>query len=311
TVIVPLDGHSGTRPLVSYAAGTVGLADRCAPSATLPHGLSAEGGNIAKALLRGWGVVVTDYEGLSNPGTHTYLVAESEGHAVLDAGRAAQHMSETGAYGLTADSPVGIMGYSQGGQASAAAAELADDYAPELDIKGTVSGGVPADILESAEIQGSDANSAAMMLTAIGHDAAYPGLELDSYLNETGSHLADELKSACVAEAVALGQGHEFDELITENPLEYAGWQQRLADGDLGTRAPADPVYLFHGSNDDIVPYELGTGLRQDWCSAGANVTWHAYPGLDHLGTAALGTDSALHWLGERLAGEQPDGNCP
>src|SRR5699024_638044 len=94
TVIVPLDGHSGTRPLVSYAVGTVGLADRCAPSATLPHGLNPEGGNISKALLRGWGVVVTDYEGLSTPGTHTYLVSESEGHAVLDAARAARRMSK-------------------------------------------------------------------------------------------------------------------------------------------------------------------------------------------------------------------------
>ncbi|MBO0512863.1 lipase family protein, partial [Streptomyces beijiangensis] len=147
TVIVPRDGRKGPRPLVTYAVGTVGLGDRCAPSANFPTGTAVEATLINQVVQKGWAVAVTDYEGLGTPGDHTYAVGRSEGHAMLDAARAAQRL---GIPGVTAASQVGIMGYSQGGQASSWAAELHDSYAPELKVVGTVTGGVPADLLEVA-----------------------------------------------------------------------------------------------------------------------------------------------------------------
>ena len=59
-----------------------------------------------------------DYEGLGTAGVHTYMDRVSQGRATLDVIRAAQRLDGTG---LSAGSPVGIMGYSQGGGAAAAA----------------------------------------------------------------------------------------------------------------------------------------------------------------------------------------------
>ncbi|KPI16131.1 secretory lipase [Actinobacteria bacterium OV450] len=71
-------------------------------------------------------MVVTDYEGLGTPGVHTYTVGPSASRAMLAAARAASRLPETG---LSANTPVGIMGYSQGGQAGSRAAELQGSYA--------------------------------------------------------------------------------------------------------------------------------------------------------------------------------------
>lgn len=117
----------GSRPLVSFAVGTRGLADRCAPSHSLAHGTDSDAPASGALLDRGWAVVVTDYEGIGTPDAPPYLNRLSQGHAVLDAARTAQRV---GALGLDPRGPVGLYGYSQGGVGSAAAAELATVYAP-------------------------------------------------------------------------------------------------------------------------------------------------------------------------------------
>ncbi|WP_255277145.1 lipase family protein [Actinomadura madurae] len=135
-VLVPAKAWTGlgNRPLLSYAVGTRGLGDACAPSYTLTRGLDYEELFIADALSRGWAVAVTDMEGLGTPGRHTYEVGRSQGKALLNVARAAQRLPDAGLGG----GPVGLWGYSQGGTSSGWAAELAATYAPELAIKGTV-----------------------------------------------------------------------------------------------------------------------------------------------------------------------------
>ncbi|MFF0533314.1 lipase family protein [Nocardia amikacinitolerans] len=304
-ILVPRDGRTGTRPLVTYAVGTIGMGDQCAPSAT--------GGprEITGLLEKGWAVAVTDYEGLGTPGDHTYLVGRAEGTAVLDAARAAQRLPEANARGISSTSPVGIVGYSQGGHAASWAAELSSAYAPELRIKGLAAGGVPADTLADAEDhRGKPPNLAAYFMIAIGHDAAYPELRLDSYLTDAGHAFADRIRTGCVLDNLLASHGQTLQHLVTREPLDTPEWRQRLAEDRLGTRAPGYPVYLFHGMNDDVVGYKFGAQLRSDWCALGVPVEWHAIPLADHLATAAVGGNAALDWLGRRLAGQPAHGNC-
>ena len=145
TVIVPTTPWvgAGSRPLISFAVGTQGLADRCAPSRLLSFAQEYEEVFAGALLGRGYAVAITDYEGLGTAGVHTYMDRVSQGHAVLDVARAALQLPNTG---LGADTPIGLAGYSQGGGASAAAGELAPSYAPELAIKGIAPGAVPADL---------------------------------------------------------------------------------------------------------------------------------------------------------------------
>ncbi|MEU4317604.1 lipase family protein [Nocardia fluminea] len=311
TLIVPDDGRTGTRPLVAWAVGTVGLGDQCAPSSTMSTGKAAEAGSIAKALRRGWAVVVTDYPGLGTPGDHTYLVGRAEGAAVLDAARAAQRLPEAQGEGVTIDSPVGIMGYSQGGHASSWAGEMAREYAPELQIKGIVAGGLPSDLLADVTDKMSlDGNGALSLMVSIGHDAAYPELDLDPYLTPEGRALVQTMRGGCVLDNVMAAQGKLLGDMLVRNPLDSPDWRKRFEDDRLGTRAPGYPVYLYHGTTDEIVPYYLGERLRSAWCGLGNTVQWQSYPSAAHLPAVIAGSETAMNWLGDRLDGRPADGNC-
>ncbi|MEV4924634.1 lipase family protein [Streptomyces roseoverticillatus] len=307
TVIVPQDGRTGPRPLVTYAVGTVGLADQCAPSAGFPRGTTAEGNLIQLLTLRGWAVAVTDYEGLGTPGTHTYTVGRSEGHAVLDAARAAQRLPGTG---LTPDGPVGIMGYSQGGQAAGWAAELHDTYAPELNVKGTAAGGVPADLVKAAEFNDGRIGAGLVLMAAIGQDAAFPELDLGSYLNDKGRAEAAFLKQHCVAAGTAAGLFGRISDVTVRNPLQQPDWQSVLHSSDLGTRAPDRPVHLYQGTQDELVPYEGAALLRAGWCAKGAAVDWKPLPQGGHGSSLLAESVPAANWLADRFAGKPAAGNC-
>ncbi|WP_346777084.1 lipase family protein [Streptomyces sp. HNM0575] len=310
TVLVPKDDHEGPRPLLTYAVGTVGIADKCAPSVNFPVGKTKEAPLIEGALLRGWAVAVTDYEGLGTPGTHTYTVGRSAGNAVLDAARAAQRLPEAAELGVTKESPVGIMGYSQGGQASGWAAELAGTYAPELQVKGTASGGVPADLPKVAEYNDGDAEAGLVLMSAIGHDAAFPELGLDAYLNDEGRRITKIMKEGCVDEASQAGANKSVEDVTTKDPNDQPDWQQRLAEDKLGTKAPSAPVYLYHGEADEIIPYDVGKQLRADWCAKGDTVEWTSFPLSPHAGTAVLASIPAMNWLSDRFKGEPTQGDC-
>ncbi|MFH9209466.1 lipase family protein [Streptomyces globisporus] len=261
TVIVPQDGRKGPRPLITYAVGTVGLADSCAPSANLPKGTAMEANLIQQYIWRGWAVVVTDYEGLGTAGEHTYVAGRSAGHAVLDAARAAQRIPAAAASGLSAESPVGIVGYSQGGQASSWAAELKKSYAPELNVKGTATGGVPAHLEKLVPVHDGSYGSGLLFMAAAGQDAAYPELKLDGYLNPKGKELISFLRNNCVILGSTVGSFKKISDLTTSDPLATPQWRKRLDESDLGTRAPDHPVYLYHALGDELIPYSLGKGL--------------------------------------------------
>ncbi|MEU7137189.1 lipase family protein [Streptomyces sp. NPDC046261] len=307
TVIVPQDGRTGPRPLVSYAVGTVGIADHCAPSAGFPRGTTMEANLIQLLTARGWAVAVTDYEGLGTPGEHTYAVGRAEGHAVLDAARAAQRLP---AAGLGKKSPVGIMGYSQGGQASSWAAELHDSYAPELDLRGTATGGVPADLLKTADYNNGGIGAGLVLMAATGQNAAYPELKLDSYLNDKGRAYVDFLKKHCVVVDTVAGLFKRIEDVTVKNPLYESDWQRVLRSSRLGTRAPDRPVYLYHGVIDELVPYAVGKQLRADWCAKGASVQWKSLPLGEHVLGVISESVPAANWLADRFAGRATGGNC-
>ncbi|WP_180965740.1 lipase family protein [Corynebacterium xerosis] len=109
--------HAGQRPTVVVAPGTVGQADKCAPSVTYGELGGGQISQVQPLLGQGFRVVVSDYIGLGAPGVHTYANRLDQGQTFLDAARAGLAID-----GLPADSPVAFWGYSQGGGATASAA---------------------------------------------------------------------------------------------------------------------------------------------------------------------------------------------
>ena len=119
---------AGGWPVVSWAHGTTGIADQCAPSVTGSGPVTF----LNRLLDAGYAVVRTDYEGLGTPGDHPYLNGPSEGRSVLDIVRAAR----AAVPGLS--KRVLLAGHSQGGHAALWAAAIGPSWTPELKIRGTV-----------------------------------------------------------------------------------------------------------------------------------------------------------------------------
>jgi Secretory lipase len=301
TVIVPVAPWAGpgARPIVSFAVGTQGLSDTCAPSKAIPGGTLYEQGAIQALLDRGWAVAVTDYEKLGTAGDHTYVVAAAEAHAVLDIVRAAINLPGSG---LSTASPVGVSGYSQGGQAAAKAAEIEGTYAPELDVRGVAAGGVPSDLARLIPTLNGSIFFTLLGYAAIGLNSAYPELNLESYLNDTGRQLLAQARNSCVADGILQGPFQSIENLTTSNPLNVPAWQSRIAEQRLGTVAPRVPVFQYHADLDEIIPFDQGTTLRDAWCARGARVQFSELVLNEHALGVLAGQAPVAQFLADRFA---------
>ncbi|NLU83193.1 lipase family protein [Rhodococcus sp. HNM0569] len=324
---------TGARPLVALAPGTQGQGDQCAPSKQLnglinytpPLDLFTEYEliSINAMLLQGIGVVVTDYEGLGTPGDHTYVNRAAEAHAVLDAARAALSLDGTS---LSDDSPIGLWGYSQGGGATAAAAELQPAYAPELDVKGTYAGAPPADLEATlAQIDGSFLTGA-IGYTVNGLAQAYPEQrsKIDAVFNDRGRAMLAGVAGQCVPETgLRYGFQRTSDYTKDGRPLSEVldglpDVKALLDEQRIGRATPTSPVLIQHGTQDDIVPYGQGRQLAADWCAQGAtvqfspNLTPPILPsvGIGHVVPMLGGLPEAVSFLNDRFAGVPAPNNC-
>lgn len=301
----------GRRPVVGYAAGTQGMGDQCAPSRQLAAGSEYEGVFISGLLARGYAVAMTDYQGLGTAGTHTYMVREAQAHAVLDMVRAAQRLPGTG---LPSAGPVMLAGYSQGGGATAAAAELAPSYAPDLDVTGAVAGAVPADLGAVAANLDGGLYSAFALYAVAGQSAAY-GLDLDAFLNARGTSVIQAVTGECVAESIALHaftrssdltkDGRSLTELAAAEPFRSI-----VADQRIGRLKPTVPVLVTHSALDDVIPYAVGRRLASDWCARGANVAFSPNITPTHVGGAVPSFAKQFAFLEARVAGLPQVSDC-
>jgi fermentation-respiration switch protein FrsA (DUF1100 family) len=303
---------SGERPIISYAAGTQGLGDQCAPSKALAVGQEYEGPFISGLLSRGYAVVVTDYEGLGTPGVHTYVNRKAEGYAVLDAIRAAQRLPEAG---LPDDGPVAIAGYSQGGGASAAAAELQPSYAPELKLKGAYAGAPPADLAAVAKSLDGHYAVGFLLFAVASMDYAYPELDIPSMLNDKGKAVERQVENECTADAILnhaftrtadlTADGRPITDYLAEEPFASV-----VAEQLIGRTPPAAPVLVAHSALDDIVPFDQGRTMARSWCAEGATVQFDTLAAPTHVGGAVAAYPDAFAWLDGRLHGAPAPDNC-
>jgi alpha-beta hydrolase superfamily lysophospholipase len=298
------------RPVVSIAHGTTGIADECAPTRQLMAGGASEITLWAAAIVpRDWVLVATDYQGLGTPGLHPYLVGQAAGRNVLDAVRAAAQLGVTG---VTAASPVVILGHSQGGGSSAFAAELAPSYAPELDVRGAVAG---APATELASLQGVPLPPQALgygMMVAAGFHAAYPALPLDTVLTPAGEAALPETEDGCAGEVLDRFESETAATVLT--PAGAPGsdqWASALEENTAGRVATDVPVYVFHGDADTTVPPGWSEAYQARACATGTDVARTVYPGADHSSVLLEALPAASEWLDARVAGEPAPSGCP
>ncbi|MEH3069255.1 MAG: hypothetical protein PGN15_14910 [Aeromicrobium erythreum] len=293
----------GERPVVAYAVGTQGMADRCAPSRQLAAGTEYEGAFIKGLLARGYTVAVTDYEGLGTPGVHPYVDPRSLGRNVLDSVRAAQRLGI-----VTSTAPVLVSGYSEGGNAAAGALELASSYAPELKLKGGYAGAVPADLSRVAPKLDGSPYAAFLGYAVAALDDAEPQLRIRDLLNERGQQFLDRVQDSCLIDGVA-SFAFTQTSTLTKDGRPIADYLSRpdiaaaLAERRLGTVRPTVPSLVAHSALDDVVDYAQDRDMARSWCSQGAKVRFQTLVTPTHVGGAVAGFPNAFAFLEGRVAG--------
>lgn len=324
---------AGKRPLVSFAEGTQGQGDMCAPSRTLEKPLSLnldaltigyEVPGIYRFLSKGYGVVVTDYVGLGTTDrVHTYVNRLDQGRAVLDAARAATKVAGAS---VTPASPVGAYGYSQGGGAAASAAELQPSYAPDVNLKGAYAGAPPADL--NAVMRTADGS----LLTAVigfavnGFVETYPELQaiIDAETNDAGKTALANISTGCIGNGL-FGYGFQKTSKWTKSGrtiaevVDATPQVKAIVDAQrIGNIKPQVPVRISTGTKDDIVTHSQVKQLAADWCALGATVEYNPVrqlidtrgTALNHLTPMLTDLRTAQDWLGQRLAGKPASSNC-
>ncbi|MGX0886694.1 pimeloyl-ACP methyl ester carboxylesterase [Kocuria rhizophila] len=303
---------STPRPLVVLSPGTQGMGDSCAPSRQLAMGLNYEGISLSGLVNAGYNVVVPDYIGLGTQGAHTYMNRVDQGHAVLDAVRAAQRL---GVKGVGPKTPVAAVGYSQGGGAAASAVEMAPRYAPELQIKSAWVGAPPADLVATGKkIDSSLFTGLSFYVMGAAQDS---GVDVRGKLNADGQKRYDKAQGSCVVGTV-LGEalvsskkltadGRSFSQLLEDPELKA---HLKAQDNGAAGRHPAVPVRVAHGLADDVVPYQAGRNLAKSWCTSGANVSLQTLVTPTHLGGYVEGIPSMLAYLDARFNGIPQTSSC-
>ncbi|MFJ9743261.1 alpha/beta fold hydrolase [Streptomyces sp. NPDC101166] len=323
---------AGPRPLVAVAPGTMGQGDQCSASLGLQHPVLLNGQTLSvgyellavyRLLAQGVAVVVTDYAGLgATDRLHTYVNRVDGAHAVLDAVRAARSLPGTS---LTDASRVALYGYSQGGGATAAAAELQPSYAPDVPLAGTYAGAPPADLAAVTDAIDGSGLAGALGWSVNGFVQSDPELKpiADAHLNAAGKAAMKDLSTMCVGDALFsyngvrsstwTTDGQPIGAIIRSEPLLKAF----LADQRIGARRPTSPVRVATGLADDLVPHAQARRLAVDWCAEGVDVTYKSVALLplgnsllNHVTPLLADQGEALSWLTDRLDGKPARSNC-
>jgi pimeloyl-ACP methyl ester carboxylesterase len=294
----------GGWPVVTWAHGTTGVADACAPSR---NGIGSQAQasvsyiypDLNEWLRAGYAVLQTDYQGLGTPGKHPYLIGEAEGRSVLDI--------VTAARGL--DPKIGkrflIAGHSQGGQSALFAAGEAGSWVPKLRLRGTVAFAPASHILEQVPLL--PALTSPSSLTALA-TMILDGASTQSSAIDVNKLLSDEvlpfyplLQSQCLQQ---LGASNELGG-IPPSHLIRSGADLSPVNPVLAGMNPlirtAAPILIAQGTADTTVFPNFTEQLKNELDNAGNQVTYTKYPGVNHVGVVSSGEPDALAFFRQML----------
>ena len=293
----------GGRPVVTWAHGTTGIADKCAPSrsaaaaSALPY--------VDEMLAAGYVVAATDYEGLGTAGVHPFLVGQSEGRGVLDAARVAAAIPAA-----HASDRVLVFGHSQGGQAALFAGELAPSYAPELNVLGVAAAAPAADVEHILPLAGSVRGSAGYVaLATLGFDAAYPAANVQQILTPEARQQAQIGFTEC-SSAVLQAFSGDHAGLFASDPLADPELAAILHENSAGNQRTTAPILVVQGTADVTILKPLTDGFVTKACAAGDQIDYRTYDGADHGTVIVAAKSDVLAWLAARVAGTAAPDTC-
>jgi alpha/beta superfamily hydrolase len=295
---------AGGWPVITYAHGTTGIADICAPSRN--HEGDPAAGYISYVdpqlnawLKAGYAVVRTDYEGLGTPAPHAYLIGAAEGRGVLDIVRAARQL----------DPSIGkrflISGHSQGGHAALFAAGEAKNYVPDLTLRGTVSYAPASHLKEQAsllpQLTSPSALTAEAAMIVRGASVASPAVDPNALLSDQVLAYYPSIDTRCLSDLSApTSLGGIAPSTMVRSGADITPLLKVLAkqNPDVNTAAP---VMIAQGDADTTVFKIFTDQLVGELNNAGDHVTYNVYPGVSHGAIVAASEADALAFYKSKL----------
>ena len=313
-LFVPRYAEAESRPVLVFGSGTTGIADSCAPSLEQPE-LRRWGHYQANMLAYasvGFITVFPDYLGFNDPDRpQRYFSRQAEAHVLLDAARAARAFFKAYPQTVRPSGVVFTAGYSQGGHAAFAAADLRPLYAPEVALCGVIGFGATTDVtalLKEGPVYAPD--------ILYSYSSIYRGqIDPADYLQERWAKTleadanrmcVDEFQRYYPTDAKKLYRP-EFYEALHGDRLdrEYSALAAVLAANRTGTSGRGLPALLVQGAQDTIVTPATQSRFADQLRQAGSEVSFLVLKGVSHRQTRPAGFRASVEWM-ERLAALGP-----
>lgn len=329
SVLLPVSGKP--RGLIAYQSFYDSLDPADGPSYAMAGGKrfggavnGVEAALFAPFLSAGYAVTIADTQGLEA----NFAAGPEYGRHTLNAIRATL-ASPTAA--LPAATKVGMFGYSGGAIATGWAAELAPDYAPDVNSRlvGAAYGGVlvhPAHNLHY--INGSAIWAGVMPMAIIGAARSFD-VDLQPYLSSYGKSVYRRMKDDSIANVLGAYPGLTWKRMakpeygVPESVDVFVELANKLIMSSYGT--PTTPLYIGQGTRGDLegTPNNrpgIGPGdgvmiagdvrqLAREFCDRGASVLYREYRS-SHVGAMVQWGPGAVTWLKRRFAGGPATENC-
>lgn len=291
-------------PVITYAHGTTGTADVCAPTRSPATSLQAPYTTYINPELQDWtdagyAVVRTDYAGLGTPGPHGYLIGADEGHSVLDIVSAARALNPSIGKKFL------IAGHSQGGHAALFAAGEAASYAKGLKLRGTVAYAPASHTAEQAELLPAltfpSGLSALATLIVEGASTVTDQVQIPAILSDPALAFYPQVNTTCLPQLGAsdsLG-GLPPSELLRDG-ADTAPLISVLTANNPAVTTKA-PILLAQGSADTTVFPQFTNLLNNELVDMGNKVDYKVYPGVTHGEIPAAAEADALAFFQQRL----------
>lgn len=321
-VIAP-SGDGDDRPILTWCHGTTGLGDAACPSAqpdparelvtyytpeaTAQIDFGVPG--LQRFIDAGWVVCATDYQGLGTDGMHQYTVNITNARDAVFIAHAARQL------GAGAGTALGCAGWSQGGGAAAAVAELdAADYG-DLRLIGTVpmSPGVasialrkPVGVAAGLTDATLAPDSHLVMLLAGIHAANPSSLTLSDVFTPLGVEIIDATWNTQPVHHLndTIARLFRFKgAVLRPEPANFAAWERAIVAGSAANRKPVAPVLVCIDSFGGglTVPVVWQTDYVDAVAALGGTVEVREYPDDDHFSLPQNCAADALAWLTKRL----------
>ena len=313
TVAIPQgDAPDGGWPVISWAHGTVGVGDACAPSADTVHGpshgyLGRTSAMLDRWVAAGYAVVQTDYEGLGTPGDHPYMNGDSASNTVVDIVRAARDL----------DPNIGTkwiaMGHSQGGHAAIYAAARGQDRAPELDLQAVVAmapGSRTSDVVSYFQAgKGLDQAMRFLPILLLGAQGARPDLDADAMLTPEALPLLTAARTGCMDDVQAAAAEAPTGGIF--NPgANLQGLHDYYTGQELESLKLTVPTMIVQGGADQLVFRAVTDKEVTALCGGGADIAYRVYDGADHRAVLERSFDDVRAYVDGVRTGEEPAGTC-